>query len=366
MKESVDKVRAREILLYVIEEETMNVDSALTHEQLREIFHGNHLTFKYILLTALLSKSVNNKVNSLSLQTGSNDAGAYDARSVCHQVIVRIEEEYLGNRLGGSNEPFLNKPARYKSVSLDNPVRSGKDQRLMTHLHEILVLTNSMTPNQVLASLSIAIEVIMELDSRVETTVTVENPSISSSLITNILNEILSSSMEGQSSVLVFGTLMKLVHGNEIVICHPVNQAGSSSNEIGDIDFRYGNETTHCAEIKDKEFFEHDVRHAANKAIQGGCNRLLIVSGLNGKISDVDESGVENLVTDYEAQGLDLEFIELGVEWIASILATFSDNRLRGTIGILYDLIEEIRASDLTRTHVKSVMERNGLTIQRV
>ena len=172
--------------------------------------------------------------------------------------------------------------------------------------------------------------------------------------------------MEGQSSVLVFGTLMKLVHGNEIVICHPVNQAGSSSNEIGDIDFRYGNETTHCAEIKDKEFFEHDVRHAANKAIQGGCNRILVVSGLNGKISDIDELGVETLVADYEAQGLDLEFINLDTEWIASILATFSDNSLRETIGILYSLIEEIRASDMTRSHVRTVIEQNGLRIQRV
>ena len=81
------------------------------------VIDNTHLTYKYVLFTALLSKSTDESVNALCLQKHSTLPGAYDARTVCHKVIVPFEMETLKKALGGSNEPFLNKPARFPELS---------------------------------------------------------------------------------------------------------------------------------------------------------------------------------------------------------------------------------------------------------
>ena len=89
------------------------------------VLDNNHLTYKYILFTALLSKASDDSINPLCLQKRSSLSGAYDARSICHKVIVPFEIETLEKALGGSNEPFLNKPARFPELSPSNAVRNG-------------------------------------------------------------------------------------------------------------------------------------------------------------------------------------------------------------------------------------------------
>ena len=80
------------------------------------VLDNTHLTYKYILVTALASKAADESINPLALQAGSALPGSYDARSVCHGVIVKFEMTELGKALGGSNEPYLNKPARFIMV----------------------------------------------------------------------------------------------------------------------------------------------------------------------------------------------------------------------------------------------------------
>ena len=95
------------------------------------------------MVTALLSKASYPQINPLCLQKGSKLKGAYDARSICHFVLVPFEREYLFNALGGSNEPFLNKPARFPELDPSNPVRKGKDQELLNLLCDFLPKVNS-------------------------------------------------------------------------------------------------------------------------------------------------------------------------------------------------------------------------------
>lgn len=88
------------------------------------VLDNTHLTYKYILVTALASKATDDTINPLCLQVKSELPGAYDARSICHGVIVRFDMEVLNKALGGSNEPFLNKPARFPELSTSNAVRT--------------------------------------------------------------------------------------------------------------------------------------------------------------------------------------------------------------------------------------------------
>jgi hypothetical protein len=126
---------------------------------IEEIVTGSHLTYRYILFTALLAKATDSRINPLALQAGSSLDGAYDARSLCHSVIVPNEKQLLKNGLGGSNEPFLNKPARFAEIDVNNAVRQGSDKRTLQSLHG--TLTAITTSAEAKAALSDAIAYIL-------------------------------------------------------------------------------------------------------------------------------------------------------------------------------------------------------------
>jgi len=333
------------------------VENAISVEDMNLIFHGSHKTFKYMFLTALLSKHVNNNINALSLQAKWDDPGAYDARNVCHKSIVPIEESHLGLRLGASPEPFVNNPARNKCISLKNKVRSGNDRSLLEHMVRCLTKLNGLSPEAITHSLYNAVTSILELESRIPTHVIVENSSISSEKVVKLFSDILETSCEGQSCVVVFGAIMKLIHGIDSVKCHPVNQAGSSSNEIGDVDFFDDGVISHCAELKDKKYETSHKNHAIRKATNGGCRRIMFVHGPNGQYS---QNG------DEEHSNLDVISFNLSEEWIRNNIQTFSEQRLKHLIACLFETVDEIRGKDDIRQHIEAKMEDAGIEIHRL
>ncbi len=131
----VDKQAAKQILKtswsHVLEnpdEDSLDATAnAREIVQINGVITGKQLTYKYILLTAALAKAVNPDVHYRALQMGSRLSGAYDARSLCHAVIVPFEKSH-GERFGGSNESFLNRPARYPEFDLSNRDRNRNAQ----------------------------------------------------------------------------------------------------------------------------------------------------------------------------------------------------------------------------------------------
>jgi len=336
----------------------------LNEDELRTILHGPHLTFRYMLFTALLAKSVNPVVNARSLQAGweiegNPVPGAYDARSLCHKVIVVIEREFLGNRLGGSNEPYLNKPARYQSIELDNPVQKGKFQLLLNLLHKLTEELNAQ-PDYAIYSLDLAIKLVLELDSRVNTSYEFVSPQISTAEVIDIFSELIERGCEGQSLVIVFCAIMKTRLSDLEITCHPVNQAGSSSNEIGDVDFSSENKVVMCAELKDKEYFPSDLMHAVDKAVAGECSKMLIVEGPRALLSATEDEKTK-LSEDISNSGLDVLRIKVDRNWLATHLELLTTNQLLDVIGLLLATTEEIRASSLTINWLNDILSRAGI-----
>ena len=120
MSQSINYNNARKVLnksLKISSEKNFTLKTN-QKSKLKKILLHNHLTYKYILINGLLAKATNKKINPITLQSSSSLTGAYDARSLCHKVIVPFEKEKLKKKLGGSNEPFVNKPARYMELDM--------------------------------------------------------------------------------------------------------------------------------------------------------------------------------------------------------------------------------------------------------
>jgi hypothetical protein len=79
-------------------------------------------SYHYVLPTQLLSKAVEPTRDCRSLQVAYGKAGAFDARSIAHKVIVPFDKKNY-NVLGGSAEPYVNNPLRCVSVTPENEAR---------------------------------------------------------------------------------------------------------------------------------------------------------------------------------------------------------------------------------------------------
>lgn len=74
------------------------------------------LTYRYVLPTQLLAKAIDPALDCRAIQAGASLPGAFDARSLCHSVIVEFDRQNH-SVLGGSKEPYLNNPLRIQAIT---------------------------------------------------------------------------------------------------------------------------------------------------------------------------------------------------------------------------------------------------------
>jgi hypothetical protein len=249
------------------------------------VLENTHKTYKYILVTALLAKATNETINPLCLQAGSDLPGAYDARSICHNVIVPFDMTELGKALGGSNEPFLNKPARFTELSLTNAVRKENDREILKALCDDLPkIKDSATAYE---NLIYALQILIAIRERNRTYMDfcIDSLPTDATRLYGFISDLLNDSKEGETLTLVIAGLFDLFMSHEKdykIEVHPVNQSGASSKEVSDLDI-YKNGRLYIAnELKDKAFTDTDIRHAVDKARAAGKTRMNFIVGRNG------------------------------------------------------------------------------------
>lgn len=73
-------------------------------------------SYHYVLPTHLLAKCVNPSLDARAIQVSFGAAGAFDARSLAHGVIVPFDQENF-SVLSGAPEPYANNPLRIPAVT---------------------------------------------------------------------------------------------------------------------------------------------------------------------------------------------------------------------------------------------------------
>lgn len=272
------------------------------------VIDNTHLTYKYVLFTALLSKATDQTINPLCLQKKSTLTGAYDARTVCHKVIVPFEMETLEKALGGSNEPFLNKPARFPELSKENAVRRGNDHNILVKLCD--TLPQIQTSEDAYACLVYLLGKLIRMrDSKAKMAVfSVDESNNFPIKFIEFINKALTQSYEGETLTLLVAGVYHLMYNtpNAKVEVHPVNQSGASGREISDLDIYLDERLVSSNELKDKPYAETDIRHAADKVISAGGSKMLFIEGPRGVASSNFISTIE---TEYASRNFFLRVI---------------------------------------------------------
>lgn len=269
------------------------------------VLKGTHKTYRYILFTALLAKSTNENIDILSLQAKDDSSGAYDARSLCHKVVVPFERDFIPHSLGDSNEPYLNKPARFERLSLNNAVRAGNDRRILESLVE--TLPKITTKEDAFKYLASAVFVLKQINREYEQRYSVDDAPISNEntqAILDYIDKITERACEGETCPLIVSSLEDLCFQDHQVIAHNVNECGASSKEVGDIDIykkpspqasqRDGTDLVlvSAIEVKDKDFSEQDVQHAISKFCAANLERSLFIYGKKASFDQVSVNQV--------------------------------------------------------------------------
>ena len=185
-------------------------------------------------------------------------------------MTVPFDTEVLNKALGGSNEPFLNKPARFPELSTSNAVRGGRDQSILNKLCAELPFVD--TSAKAFDGLTYAIYKLLLVKAEKErmTRFTIAPGAQASAQLLSWINTLLAENHEGEVLTLVTAGLFDQYLAHVRVEVHPVNQAGASGREISDPDIYLGRILCAANELKDKPFTDTDMIHAADKVMQTG------------------------------------------------------------------------------------------------
>lgn len=345
MAVSVDNETADELLdaewkrVLQTDEDTF-VDDQQVREQLREVLNASQLTYKYILVTNVLAKATNPDIDYRAMQAQWEDDGAYNARSLGHDVLVEWEKAN-GERLGGSNEPFLNKPARYPSFSMENSHRSKDAHR---RLYELLSRLEEKTNAGDIDPVDVLRQTLFEISQLPKQTIDfVGVSSAPYDTVDSVVSGYLETSGGGERLAAVTAGAMRAYYehaggDNVIIEAEHANVPDEFSEAAGDVEITRDGELIEAIEVKDKPSERSDIQHAITKGRANELDQYLYLVG-NGWRSETER---ENALADMEAA--DIEIVLLYPDEILSLLKFVGDGGRSMFVKEVADVLDEMRA----------------------
>jgi hypothetical protein len=158
-------------------------------------------------------------------------------------------------------------------------------------LYDVLDDFNSADRTTIKNALIYTLQIILQRNPQLSTIVDTSKILSTQYLTQYIVDSILQYCSGGESAVIIAGSILRILYGKSVdVHISQVNQAGSSSKAVGDIDLIRNGLKFCTIEVKDKTFTEQDITHAARIAISANVRRLLFIIG-----ASVPESSLPNI-----------------------------------------------------------------------
>ena len=306
------------------------------------VINGSHKTFRYMLFTGLLVAVTDTKLHPRCLQKSAKVEGAFDARSLCQKVVVPFEKTFLQGRLGASNEPYANKPARFEMIELGNKVRKGADELTLHRLYDILEYVRTSDSTMRTKVFCYALSLVLRRPPNAASVVTSE-PVVTHGVDDGLFFDFLDAHTKGISAVATLAEYFRRFYGRDTkVIVHPATESGASSREVGDIDLEFANGKRYAVEVKDKPFTRVDVMHACEKTLAAGVGKLVFAFGVAAEKSDVHVYAMRDV---WAEKGLELRFLNIEDVLSVALCCCDAEDRLSFANGI-YRTLGEMNAPD--------------------
>lgn len=270
----------------------------------------NCLTYRYILLTALVAKATNPEIDILSLQASDSSAGAYDARSLCSHVVFPFQREFLDDVIDGSNEdPLVNNPGRNPRLDKENKAAKGDPKKALDYLCDYLPLVESPSDardclDYFIARCKDAIEAIREQAQEFESAVLLSDAFSARTFMSELLDKNFGGAALLLVATSIFSSMFNPSSGYKVVP-HPVNQSGSSKRQMSDLDIVHADGSPFLAiELKDKPFTETEVKKAAKAAFDCKAPSMLFLAGRASSFSEDTHRYFNEAKAEYQEKGM--------------------------------------------------------------
>ena len=287
-------------------------------ENIAVVINSDRKTYRYMLFVGLLVSVTDQRLHPRCLQQKAGCVGAFNARSLCAEVVVPFEKSTLKGRLGGSCDPYVSNPARLPMVEKNNDAKSALDRDHLSRLYDVLEYAkNSNLPERKKLfryAFSCVLARPAEESSLVEFG-TFGKTSLGSGPFFDFLK-----ARETTADVPIKQCEKNVSH----VVAHPLTESGASHREIGDIDLKFKDGRAYAVEVKAKAFSETEVNHACEKAYRSGIHRVIFAFGPDAEKGRWHEGALMNL---WAEKGVELTF--LSIEGALAVAMAASDTCIR-------------------------------------
>ena len=326
-------------------------------------------TWPYILMTQLLGKATDERVNILAMHKNSVLDGAWDARSLCEHVISRdgcFEPDVLCGILGGVKQPYNNSPAQKPELAKTNNVSPAHRQMLNTMVDALSSIATSDEARDALGYfLYVCKRRLEEAQSEKAVEEIAVRGSVNLAAFRRFLCGVAQRGRDGEGLNVAVAVLLSLLYREEdgySVNLYPSNVSRRGGQYQGDLELYRGESKLAALELKDKPFSSAELQSAARDAWSAGFPRFLFVFGYGA-----GAVGYETFSpTDYEEQegagvfGGCVGFESL-VDSLLLVIGTVDlDYVRRQTIQILSDAKVKARISTSTREELRALIANTG------
>ena len=135
---------------------------------------------------------------------------------------------------------------------------------------------------------------------------------------------------------------------------HPVNESGASSKEVSDLDIYLNGELFVSNELKDKEFTDHDLTHAADKVIEAGKMQMNFIVGRHG---GCDRDVVIRVTRSYMERGFLLNIIPVD-SFVRSILTIIDGLDSEAFLKYILETARDTKFKETTINYIKETADR--------
>ena len=325
---------------------TVDVPSTIV-EAIKRSINAKTKTYRYVLPTQLLAKLTDPALDCRSIQTQSGLNKPFDARSLCHSVIVPFDQ--ANDRvLGGSTEPYINNPIRIPAI-VPAAIRAQRDKAGFQDLVDVLEYAQAH-PKNVIHLFRLALAAIRDRLASVRVIYPAPKR-LSIKQTTKLVEEFLANRSGGlrmQAVALgLFQTIGDSFKLYQTVLSSKINAADASTGNAADLEcVDKSGEIAIAVEVKDRELRLHDLQGKLPNIRERGIVEALFL--VRGGVASTDHDQIEGIIDRQFPSGHNIYVAEFG-QLFQACLILFGEHGRRELVRSIGQALDDQGADILDR-----------------